>query len=433
MAPLEFGLTESRYSSGGEAKTQPQQEVAMTHTACTLTRRLAPLLGPALVVAALGCGEEAESPTAPVPEPALDITPAAALSFRQVSAGFVHTCGVTLDNRAFCWGLNKKGQLGNGTLLNRRRPVAVAGGLSFRQVSAGGDYTSAHTCGVTTADQAYCWGSNADGQLGNGTFKVSRAPVAVAGGLRFRRVSVGVDHTCGVTLDNRAYCWGKNRNGRLGDGTTDVDRPRPVAVSGGLFFLQVSAGRDHTCGVTTTNRVFCWGNGSFGQLGNGTSNARLTPVAVAGGLQFRQADAGFDYSCGVTTDNLAYCWGDNGGGTLGDGTPNIVRMTPTAVVGGLRFRRVSAGSGLTCGVATDESAYCWGPYQVGDGTSNGSLTPAAVAGGLRFRQVDAGGVYACGVTTGNQAFCWGSNGFGQLGDRTTTDRPTPVAVAPPPP
>jgi alpha-tubulin suppressor-like RCC1 family protein len=392
------------------------------------TRRLASVPARALVVTALGCREDAESPTAPGPEPALDITPAAALSFRQVSAGGGHTCGVTLVNRAFCWGLNNKGQLGNGTLRSRRRPVAVAGGLSFRQVSAGG---SAHTCGVTTANKAYCWGSNVDGQLGNGTFRDRLTPVAVAGGLRFLRVSAGWDHTCGVTLDNRAYCWGKNRNGRLGDGTTDIDRPRPVAVSGGLFFLQVRAGRDHTCGVTTANQAFCWGNDSFGQLG--APSGGFSPTPVAGGLQFRQADVGLDYSCGVTTDNRAYCWGRNGGGTLGDGTPNVARNTPTAVLGGLRFRQVSAGTGRTCGVTTDELAYCWGSGQVGDGTSNGSLTPVAVAGGRRFRQADAGVVYACGVTTGDRAFCWGNNSFGQLGDGTTTDRLTPVAVAPPAP
>jgi alpha-tubulin suppressor-like RCC1 family protein len=404
----------------------------MMHIPSTLIRRLAPVLAPTLVLAALGCRQEAESPTAPEAGPALDITPAAALSFRQVSAGFIHTCGVTLDNRAFCWGRNGHGQLGDGTFHDRRRPIAVAGGLEFREVSASGDGIYAHTCGVTTDDKAYCWGGNVNGQLGDGTFRDRRAPVAVVGGRRFLRVSAGMAHSCGVTLVNRGYCWGKNKNGRLGDGTSGIDRPRPVAVSGGLLFRQVSAGRDHTCGLTTTDRAYCWGNDYFGQVGDGTPNVHpLTPVAVAGGLQFRQVDVGFDYSCGATTDNRAYCWGRQGSGELGNGQGNVVSYTPSAVAGGHHFRQVSAGFERTCGVTTDELAYCWGHGQLGDGTTNGSFTPVAVVGGLQFRHVSAGLAYACGVTTEDRAFCWGFNLYGTLGDGTTTNRLTPTPVVGP--
>jgi alpha-tubulin suppressor-like RCC1 family protein len=403
----------------------------MMPIASPLIRRLAPVFAPAVLIAALGCREETESPTGPESGPALDITPTAALSFRQVSAGFIHTCGVTTDNRAFCWGRNGHGQLGDGTFHARRRPVRVAGGLQFRQVSvsASGDGSDAHTCGVTTADKAYCWGGNRDGQLGDGTFRDRPAPVAVVGGRRFLRVSAGFRHTCGVTTDNRAFCWGQNGQGRLGDGTSGIDRPRPVSVSGGLFFRQVGAGHDHTCGLTTADKAYCWGNDSFGQIGDGPADVQpLTPVAVAGGLLFRQADVGFDYSCGATTDNLAYCWGRNNGGTLGDGNGNVVSSTPTAVLGGLHLRQVSAGVVRTCGVTTADKAYCWGVGPLGDGTSNGSFTPVAVVGGLQFRQVSAGAVYACGVTTGDRAFCWGSNIYGTLGDGTTTDRLTPTPV-----
>ena len=149
-----------------------------------LIRRLAPVLAPALLVAALGCREDAESPTAPEPGPALKTTQAQTLPFRQVSAG---TCGVTPDHRAYCWGDNFLGQLGDGTTTDRLTPVAVAGGLRFREVSTG----FVHTCGVTPDDRAYCWGLNASGQLGDGTTTNRLTPVAVAGGLRFRQVTAG--------------------------------------------------------------------------------------------------------------------------------------------------------------------------------------------------------------------------------------------------
>jgi alpha-tubulin suppressor-like RCC1 family protein len=136
---------------------------------------------------------------------------------------------VTTDHRAYCWGLNEHGQLGDGTTTTRLRPVAVAGGQLFSGVSPAG----AHTCGVTTVKKAYCWGWNLYGQLGNGTFTQRLSPIAVAGGLLFSSVGGGVAslHTCGVTTSRAAYCWGGNFDGQLGDGTT-THHPVPVAVVG---------------------------------------------------------------------------------------------------------------------------------------------------------------------------------------------------------
>jgi alpha-tubulin suppressor-like RCC1 family protein len=418
----------------------------MTKIACTLTRRLAPLLGAAVAVAVLGCREDAQSPMAPEPEQALEVTPAVALSFRQVSAGAHHACGVTTDNRVFCWGLNDNGQLGNGTNTGPQRcftvpcstrPVAVAGGLRFRRVSAGGgSLRPGHTCGVTTGSRIYCWGNNRDGQLGDGTFRTRLVPVLVAGGLQFLGVSAGPSHTCAVTTDNRAFCWGNNAQGRLGDGTVDSDRPRPAAVTGGLFFRQVSAGADYSCGVTTVNRAFCWGNNSFGQLGT-TGAPEGIPVAVSGGHRFRQVTTSMDFhhpfTCAVTTADRAFCWGIGEFGELGNGEDlNVARHSPTAVAGGLLFRQVSANDNHTCGVTTGNLAYCWGANhlgQLGDGTTTQRVVPAAVAGGLQFRQADGGEKYSCAVTTDDRAFCWGRNRLGQLGDGTRNPRLTPTPVA----
>jgi alpha-tubulin suppressor-like RCC1 family protein len=402
--------------------------------------RFLPALSLALVLAALGCGEDAQAPTPPALDPALAIRPANGLSFRQVSVGFGHSCGVTQAHLAYCWGVNFAGQLGDGTTTDRLTPVPVAGGLRFRQVSAG----ARHVCGVTLGNVAYCWGANLSGALGDGTTTERLTPVAVAGGLRFGEVSASGngDHTCGVTTGNRAYCWGANFNAQLGDGTSDNFRPVPVAVAGGLRFRQVSTGGIHSCGVVTDNRAYCWGTNFFGQFGNGMIDNgpqvvfTPTPVAVAGGLRFHQVDAATLHTCGLTTGNLAYCWGENEFGLLGDGTTTD-RLTPVAVAGGLRFRQVSGGENFhTCGVATGNRAYCWGSNftgELGDGTTTARLTPVAVAGGLQFTEVSAGTNHTCGVTTGNVAYCWGLNNFGQLGDSTRDTRLAPVAVAAPGP
>jgi alpha-tubulin suppressor-like RCC1 family protein len=403
----------------------------MMHIACTLTRRLAPVLAPILVLAALGCREDAESPTAPESGPALAATATTALAFKQVSGGWFFTCGVTADHRAYCWGSNVYGGLGDGTSGNQRSaPVAVLGGLSFRQVSAGGT----HSCGVTTDYRAYCWGGNFSGQLGDGTTTVRLTPVPVVGGLNFVQVAAGVYHTCGLSYpDRRAYCWGLNSYGQLGDGTAS-DRPTPVAVLGGRQFRQVSGGQYHTCGVTTTSQAFCWGNNQRGELGDSTTTARSMPVPVAGGRQFRQVDAGWTFTCGVTTGDQAFCWGQGRYGQLGNGKTGR-KLWPGAVAGGLSFQRVTTGWRHACGQTTLSRAYCWGANangQLGVGTSIGpescntifcSTKPVAVLGGLYFRQLSAGQVHTCGTTPADVAYCWGASGTAGSGDGTT---PTPV-------
>jgi alpha-tubulin suppressor-like RCC1 family protein len=400
-------------------------------------RRLAPLLAPALVVAALGCGEDAQSPTAPeVTAPLATSATAAAPAFQQVSSGGVQTCGVSTENRVYCWGYNVFGMVGDGTTTDRLTPTPVAGTLRFRQVDAG----ASHTCAVTTDNRAYCWGWNRFGALGDGTTETRLQPVPVAGGHQFRQVDAGEYHTCGRTTDNRVYCWGNHGSGQLGIGTStgpetcefNACSTRPIAVVGALVFRQISAGAHHTCGVTTAYRAYCWGGNSFGTLGDSsTVIQRLRPARVAGGHQFRQVEAGLYHTCGVTTGDRAFCWGDGRSGQIGDGKL-FLRFWPRRVAGGLSFSRVSTeGFFHTCGETTQNRAYCWGDNssgQLGDGTTTRRLTPVAVAGGLFFSQVSAGAA-TCGRTPAAVAYCWGYNGEGAVGDGTTTTRLRPVPVA----
>jgi alpha-tubulin suppressor-like RCC1 family protein len=308
---------------------------------------------------------------------------ATTLRFRQVSAGYSHTCGVTPDYQAYCWGSNYSGELGDGTRTQHLTPVPVADGRRFRQVDAGERYT----CGVTYPDnRAYCWGTNDYGQLGNGTrFDIGVRPVAVVGGLYFKRVSASArGHTCGITTVDQAYCWGWNLYGQLGDSTT-TDRFQPTRVAAGTRrFRYIDVGKFHTCAVTTDYRAFCWGNGREGQIGNGKTYLSLWPRAVAGGLHFDRVTTGKLHTCGETTDDRAYCWGSNSVGQLGDGT-TTQRLTPVPVAGSLSFAQLSAGWYHTCGKTTADVAYCWGPNfrgQLGDGTTTKRLRPTRVAGAM---------------------------------------------------
>ena len=224
-----------------------------------------------------------------------------------------------------------------------------------------------------SGDRAFCWGDNGAGQLGIGNntgpevfvadghnFPYSTKPVAVLGGLTFRHVTPGYDHTCGVTTDNRVFCWGSNRYGQVGDSSAGWWKFKPRLVAGNRQYRQVDAGQTYTCAVTTGNRAFCWGRNQEGQLGNGTQSSSRYPKPVSGGLSFERVSAGAGFhTCAETTANRAYCWGSNGVGKLGDGT-TTKSLTPVAVVGGLSFNQVSAGGAHSCGKTPEGRAYCWG-------------------------------------------------------------------------
>jgi alpha-tubulin suppressor-like RCC1 family protein len=230
-------------------------------------------------------------------DPSTPVAVSGGLSFATVSAGGYQSCGVTTTGAAYCWGANFSGDLGIGTTTGpeqcattdqggqpitvncSRIPVAVSGGLTFVTLSTGGAYA----CGVTPASAVYCWGGNPAGELGNGTTVSSATPVPVAGGLTVASVSTSTaNHTCGVTPTHSAYCWGRNDTGQLGDGSAPVSHATPAAVVGGLSFSAVSAGEFHTCGVTMSGTLYCWGENYYGELGTGTTTSSNVPVKVAG-------------------------------------------------------------------------------------------------------------------------------------------------------
>ena len=376
------------------------------------------MLTAALLLTVAACDQDTDAPAAPSATPDIAAVTTQPIPFRQITEGWDFACGVTTTDIAYCWGGNGIGQLGNGVRGDGGTaiPTPVFGGLRFRHVSTGAGYA----CGVTTSSQVYCWGTNYEGQIGDSTYTYRSRPTKVLGNRQYLQVRAGSVTTCALTTAGAAYCWGYNNLGQLGIGSTISQRPYPVKVSGGLTFVELSTQAQHVCGRTAAGKLYCWGQNSDGQLGDGTTTNRFSPKAVAGTRLYRTISAAGGHTCAIGMDDRAYCWGHNEDGELGDNT-FTPHHTPTAVTGGLLFAGVSAGAYHTCGVTQGSIAYCWGAGtfgQLGIGDfSTKQPAPTKVAQSLTWLGVTAGPRNSCGVTRGTNkvAYCWGRGSEGQLG------------------
>ncbi len=248
----------------------------------------------------------------------------------------------------------------------------------------------------------------------------------------FSSVAAGGNSTCGVANGGIGYCWGNNSFGQLGN-SSNSNSAIPIKVVGGLTFSSMTVGsiEGYACGLTTSGAAYCWGYNDYGQLGSGNFTTSTVPVAVTGNLTFTALSAGNGgQACGIATGGAAYCWGYNGSGGLG--SSSAFSSNPVPVSGGLSFKSISAGqNGQTCALTTAGAAYCWGngaSGALGNGAQTSTNTPVAVSGGLTFKSISAGYSSTCGLTTAGAAYCWGDNTYGELGNSTTTSSTTPVAV-----
>jgi len=298
------------------------------------------------------------------------------VTLSSIGAGTSHTCVIGSNNKGYCWGYNNFGQLGDGSTTQRTIPVAVSQGaipasVTFSSISSGG----AHTCAIGSNNKGYCWGDNGYRQLGDGTTTQRTTPVAVSQGaipvgVTFSSISAGSSHTCAIGSNGNAYCWGFNSSGQLGDGST-TQRATPVAVSMpfSITFSSISCGNTHTCAIGSNGKAYCWGSNSNGQLGNGGTAQSTTPVlvsqgAVPSGVTLSSISTGNTHTCAIASNGTIYCWGYNNYGQLGDGSTTQstipVAVSQGAIPSGVTLSSIGAGSSHNCAVGSNGQGYCWG-------------------------------------------------------------------------
>lgn len=343
-----------------------------------------------------------------------------------ISAGTGHACAIDSSNQLYCWGLNDFGQLGDGTETNRLLPTRVQGlDTSVRSVSVG----AKHTCALLATGAIKCWGANESfvfgphGQLGNGTTENSSLPVDVLGFTSgARSVSCGAFHTCAVDLSGQAWCWGANFVGQLGNGSL-VDSPVRQRVSASSGVRHVSSGGGHSCSIKSSGEVHCWGYNGDGAVGDGTTVSRTVPTLVSSlGSSANEISAFFYHSCAVTNQGSLKCWGDNAFGQLGDGTFQD-RLAPVQVSGlvtGVSKVAIGSDAGHMCALS-GSALVCWGlndNAQLSNDRVNRNAPLSVVGAPANVAELAVGIMHSCARVNSGAVYCWGNNYTGQLGDGT---------------
>ncbi len=338
-----------------------------------------------------------------------------------VSIAGGHACAITAGGGVKCWGRNDLGQLGNGTQVNSLTPVNVIGlSAGVTKISVG----LVHTCAVTANGAAKCWGYNHSNRLGAKLgSEVYTQPQQVYG-ITSEAVDITAraGHSCALLSSGKVKCWGGNYDGQLGNGTSGAPGGYgPDEVANLTDAIKVEVGGNSTCALTNTGALKCWGIGS----GYSSTTPAVIPGMDSGVISF---GTGMNHTCAVTSAGAAKCWGWNYYGELGTADANQTQ-TPTQVVGLTSgVASLSMWDYSTCAVLTNGQLKCWGANfegQLGIGSLTNSSTPATLTGLSDAKSVSVGEYSVCATNGSNEAYCWGRNNYGQLGTGNTTQQTSP--------
>ncbi len=368
-----------------------------------------------------------------------------------LDVGDEHTCVVLADRGARCWGRGLAGRLGYGDEQNvlsaAAAPPVNLGGHWVRAITAG-DF---HTCAIIDDGTVRCWGFGANGRLGYGSqadvrLPATAPPVDIGAGRRATAITAGASHTCIIRDDGAVMCWGNGVSGRLGYGNQssigDNEAPAaagPVDIGPGRTAVAISAGDFHTCAIRDDGALVCWGFGSGGQLGRGSTTdvgddetpGQAGPLNL-NGHRARAVSGGKGHTCAILDDDSVRCWGFGADGRLGYGGSATIASSaaaPRVNLGpGRSALAIGAGEAHTCAILDDGAVRCWGfggngrlgyggTESIGDtaGETPASAGPVALGPGRSARALSVGFSHTCAALDDGTVRCWGFGGSGRLG------------------
>lgn len=371
-----------------------------------------------------------------VPNPLPEVT------FTSVSAGFEHSIAIGDDGNTYAWGANDRGQVGTGGLhsyYDSPMRVHTPEGVTFTKVEAGYNFSLA----LGSDGVVYGWGDNGSGQLGNGSSGISRSPVAAVmpEGVTFTNISAGKSLAAALGSDGNAYGWGLNTVGQVGDGTTTGrNTPTRIQTPSGVSYVDIEANGGFATAVGSDGNVYSWGGNVFGVFGNGTNGTTsVTPVRarVPAGVTLTSVSTTHQHVLATAIDGSVYAWGNNAQGQLGNGT-YTTSYTPVKVLlpwylEDVKFAEVFAGEKHSAARTTDGGVMSWGTNaegQYGDGTVINGLRPmpATIPAEVSIEGFSGGGNHALALGSDHKLYAWGMNNRGQVGDFTKSNRTSPVQV-----
>jgi alpha-tubulin suppressor-like RCC1 family protein len=372
---------------------------------------------------ALGMGKidvEMTDGLAPV---ALEETPV------KIASGAAFSCALSQVGHVWCWGDNRLGQIGDASReLSRPQPVQLDS--IDRAISLG--VGTAHACAVVQDGRVFCWGQNAQQQLGSLSRGPVRKPVAVPKLSDAVAVVAGDRHTCALRKNRQVSCWGAGDRGQFGNGQSG-----PAASVLGLSdVVELSAGKEHTCARLRSGQVSCWGDNRFGQIGNNVSAAALHQPVLDPGMVVRlngaqQIASGGNFTCAIANGGRAYCWGSNNERQLGSGTESDMWMMPVPVQDLPSVHAIAAGEAHAC-AAESALVRCWGrrgPALAPKQKQGQPANKAEIGPRLVVAELSAGADHTCAIAQTGAAYCWGSNARGQLGMATRGSLWSPRVVS----
>jgi uncharacterized repeat protein (TIGR02543 family) len=377
------------------------------------------------------------------------------------SSSASHSTTLTSTGRVFMWGANGSGQLGDGTTTDKEVPTEITSNFSLatgeKVMSLSLGYT--HSSALTSTGRVFMWGGNGSGQLGDGTTTDKNVPTEITSNFSLRPndkiigLSLGGAYSSALSAMGRVFVWGWNELGYLGDGTsTSRSIPTEITTGFSLFvgetIISLSKGSTHASALTSTGRVFMWGDNQYGYLGDGTSITRNVPTEITSNFSLSTGEKiislslGSTHSSALTSTGRVFMWGWNEFGQLGNGM-NVNRNLPTEITSnfslatGEKVMSLSLGYTHSSALTSTGRVFMWGGNgsgQLGDGTTTDKNVPTEITSNFSLRPNDKiiglslGGAYSSALSAMGRVFVWGWNELGYLGDGTSTSRSIPTEI-----
>ena len=345
------------------------------------------------------------------------------VQFKEIEVGGYHTLALDKDNNLWAWGSNRNGQLGDGTTMNRTSPTKIETGITFVQLSAG----HTHSAGIDNEGKLWTWGFNRFGELGDGTAgdeNSKNVPQNIMKDKTFKKVIASDYSTLAIDMNDEIWYWGSYY------GSSNSMAYIPQKLDFKIEYSLIS-GNSHYLFLDKQKKLWSWGSNYNGELGDGTTTQRTGPVQIMSDKKFTQVSAGERFSLVIDDDGKIWSWGRNSVGQLGDGT-TANKTSPVQIKQGTNFIQVSAGYMHSLAIDSEGNLWTWGRNkegQLGDGTTNNRAVPQKIMNGTKFKRVYAREYSSLALDVNGNLWSWGENVDSVLGDGTTADiRLTPVQI-----